>query len=167
MNRALFLDRDGVINEDYGYVHKIEDFRFRDGIFDVCRSAQDARMKIIVITNQAGIGRGLYSKHDFDKLTEYMAEKLALKNIYLSGIYQCSYHPEHGIGQYKRASFYRKPNPGMLVAACSAHNINPRLSVMIGDKDSDRDAAMAIGIPFYIDASKTGWTSHAESVLGY
>jgi D-glycero-D-manno-heptose 1,7-bisphosphate phosphatase len=72
MNRALFLDRDGVINEDYGYVHKIEDFHFREGIFDVCRAALTARMKIIVVTNRAGIGRGFYTEQDYLKVTEYM-----------------------------------------------------------------------------------------------
>jgi D-glycero-D-manno-heptose 1,7-bisphosphate phosphatase len=167
MNRALFLDRDGVINEDYGYVHKIEDFHFREGIFDVCRAAQRERMNIIVVTNQAGIGRGYYSGDDFQKLTSYMIDMFALEQIYISDVYHCPYHPDHGIGHYKRASFCRKPHPGMLVTACSNHNINPRHSLMIGDRESDRDAAMALGIPFYVDASKTGWAHHAETVLRY
>jgi D-glycero-D-manno-heptose 1,7-bisphosphate phosphatase len=167
MNRALFLDRDGVINEDYGYVHKIEDFHFREGIFDVCRAAQKARMKIIVVTNQAGIGRGYYSVNDFKILTSYMSEKFASEHIYISDVYHCPYHPEHGIGHYKKASFCRKPNPGMLVIACSDHNINPRTSLMIGDKESDRKAAMALGILNFVDASKIGWAHHAETVISY
>ena len=165
MNRALFLDRDGVINEDYGYVHKIEDFHFREGIFDVCRAAQQARMKIIVVTNQAGIGRGYYSVDDFQYITDYMVERFRLEHIHIDNVYKCPFHPEHGLGHYKLNSYDRKPRPGMFIKACQQYNINPGLSVMIGDKPSDRDAAYSVGIKHYIDSNMFSWVCSATSAI--
>lgn len=165
MNRALFLDRDGVINEDYGYVHKIEDFHFREGIFDVCRAAHKARMKIIVVTNQAGIGRFLYSPDQYQHITGYMIDKFGESGINISGVYHCPYHAICGIGHFKSASYNRKPYPGMLVTACNEHSINPLLSIMIGDKNSDKSAASAIGIKIYLDATNANWIQEAIRVL--
>jgi D-glycero-D-manno-heptose 1,7-bisphosphate phosphatase len=165
MNRALFLDRDGVINEDYGYVHKIEDFHFREGIFDVCHAAQKARKKIIVVTNQAGIGRGLYGIDDFNTLTDYMLCQFEDHQITISAVYHCPYHPTHGIGNYKKQSYDRKPAPGMLLRACRDFDINPRLSVMIGDKPSDRQAAFQAGVRTYIDATSPCWTLHSIKAI--
>jgi D-glycero-D-manno-heptose 1,7-bisphosphate phosphatase len=157
MNRALFLDRDGVINEDYGYVHKIEDFHFRDGIFDVCRAAQKEHMKIVVVTNQAGIGRGLYQHADFQSVTQYMRSAFSGEGVTISGVYCCPDHPDHGLGHYRRISYDRKPSPGMLVKACNDLNINPKCSVFIGDKVSDREAAYKICVYHYIDATRSNW----------
>jgi len=165
MNRALFLDRDGVINEDYGYVHKIEDFHFRDGIFDVCRAAQKARFKIIIVTNQAGIGRGLYSQQDFEQVSNFMVKSLDLNGIQLTDLYHCPFHPECGLGKYRKNSFDRKPNPGMLVKACSKHNINPKLSIMIGDSKSDELAALNIGISCFVNSTLHNWVDLAICAL--
>lgn len=165
MNRALFLDRDGVINEDYGYVHRIEDFHFREGIFDVCRAAQKARMKIIVVTNQAGIGRGYYSHKDFMLVTDYMLSAFESRDIIVQQVYYCPFHPLFGLGHYRKYSFDRKPSPGLLVKACSDHNINPAASVMIGDSPSDNAAACAIGVRSFIDASNKTWVGDAIQVL--
>jgi D-glycero-D-manno-heptose 1,7-bisphosphate phosphatase len=161
MNRALFLDRDGVINEDYGYVHKIEDFRFREGIFDVCRAAQKARYKIIVVTNQAGIGRAIYEYSDFARLSAYMYTILLGQGIRIDGLYHCPFHPVHGLGHYKKESYDRKPSPGMLVKACADHNINPRFSIMIGDKESDEAASLAVGVLCFVNSSKASWIDTA------
>ncbi|QNI71232.1 D-glycero-beta-D-manno-heptose 1,7-bisphosphate 7-phosphatase [Cyanobium sp. NS01] len=172
MNRALFLDRDGVINEDYGYVHKIEDFHFREEIFDVCRAAQKARMKIVVVTNQAGIGRGYYSHEDFRRVTSYMLNRFCLLDITINRIYHCPFHPIHGVGAYKKDSFCRKPKPGMLVQACNELDLNPRSSIMIGNNDSDHAAAIATGILSYIDARQADWhikaigAIHEQNILG-
>jgi D-glycero-D-manno-heptose 1,7-bisphosphate phosphatase len=165
MNRALFLDRDGVINEDYGYVHKIEDFHFREGIFDVCIAAQKARMKIIVVTNQAGIGRGYYKYSDFQKVSDYMWTSFMSYNILLDDLLHCPFHPQFGLGQYRKDSFDRKPNPGMLVTACARHNINPRFSIMIGDKQTDQVAALSTGIPVFINANLPGWPDKAIDAI--
>jgi len=167
MNRALFLDRDGVINEDYGYVHKIEDFHFREGIFDVCRAALKARMKIIVVTNQAGIGRGFYTEQDYLKVTEYMSLELNWRLIAISGVYHCPYHPEHGVGHYKADSDCRKPRAGMLIRASRDHDINLSHSVMIGDKDSDRASAEAAGLKIYLDANRLNWKDESINAIDY
>ena len=165
MNRALFLDRDGVINIDHGYVHEVEKFHFRDGIFEVCLAAQKAGMKIIVITNQAGIGRGLYSISDFQKLNSHMLNCFSKNNVTISAVYFCPYHPTHGIGHFKKFSNDRKPSPGMILTACREHQINPMHSIMIGDKESDKIAAYQAGIRIYIDASSPEWLLHSISSI--
>jgi D-glycero-D-manno-heptose 1,7-bisphosphate phosphatase len=165
MNKALFLDRDGVINEDYGYVHKIEEFHFRDGIFDVCRAAQNARMKIIVVTNQAGIGRGLYGEADYQVITRHMLDSLAIRNVYVDSVYHCPFHPTHGLGHYKASSFDRKPFSGMFIKACADHHINPFFSIMIGDNESDRMAAYGVGIRYYLDAKSLSWSDSAIRLI--
>jgi D-glycero-D-manno-heptose 1,7-bisphosphate phosphatase len=168
MNRALFLDRDGVINEDYGYVHKIEDFHFRDGIFDVCRAAQMSRMLIVVVTNQSGIGRGFYRYEDFQAVIQYMRSTFSNEGVLLSGVYHCPHHPTHGLGHYRKSSYDRKPSPGMLVQACNDLNINPGLSVFIGDNESDREAACRICVKQYVDASQYNWIdSSLEAIRLY
>jgi D-glycero-D-manno-heptose 1,7-bisphosphate phosphatase len=145
-NRALFLDRDGVINYDSGYTSKVESFRFIDGIFDVCRTARKLGYLLIVVTNQAGIGRGYYSEQDFLNLTKWMCEQFAANDILISDVFYCPYHPEHGVGPYKKDSFDRKPNPGMLFRAAEKYNLDLNRSMMIGDKDSDMQAAKKAGV---------------------
>lgn len=144
--RALFLDRDGVINIDTGYVHRQEQFVFIDGIFEVCRYAKVLDYLIIVVTNQAGIGRGYYTERDFATLTNWMREQFISKNAPIDRVYYCPYHPDHGVGDYKRESWDRKPNPGMFEKAIRELNIAATESVMIGDKESDVQAALKAGI---------------------
>ena len=144
--KALFLDRDGVININYGYVHKVCDFEFLPGIFDLTRTAFQKDYIICVVTNQAGIGRGLYSEQDFSALTDWMCDKFRKEGVIISGVYYSPYHPIHGIGKYKRNHNSRKPNPGMLIKAISELNIDPDQSILIGDNLSDIQAAIAAGI---------------------
>lgn len=165
MNRALFLDRDGVINEDYGYVHRIEDFHFREGIFDVCRVAQKAKMKIIVVTNQAGIGRGYFTTYDYLKVTEYMILEFGRRLIVLDGVYHCPYHPVFGVGHYKVDSDCRKPRAGMLNRASQDHDINLSHSIMIGDRETDRSAAEAAGVRVYIDSNQIEWKNKSITAI--
>ena len=146
MKRALFLDRDGVINEDRRYVHRIEDFRFIDGIFDICRAASDAGMAIIVVTNQAGIGRGFYTEPQFHILTEWMNARFADQGVTIDQVYHCPHHPVGGTGVYKVDCLCRKPNPGMILRAREEHGICLRDSVLVGDKESDIVAAKAAGV---------------------
>lgn len=146
MNKALFLDRDGVINVEKNYVHKIEDFEFIDGIFELTKSFQKMGYLIIVITNQAGIGRGYYSEKDFHILNDWMIEQFEKKGIRITEVYYCPFHPTHGIGKYKKDSFDRKPNPGMILKARDMYNINLCESFLIGDKESDIQAGKNAGI---------------------
>ena len=144
--RALFLDRDGVINHDAGYTSNIDNFKFIDGIFDLCRAAKQLGYLIIVVTNQAGIGRGYYSEAEFLKLTEWMCERFKAENAPITEVFYCPYHPEHGVGEYKKESFGRKPNPGMILRAAEKYKIDLAQSIMIGDKDSDMQAANNAGV---------------------
>jgi D-glycero-D-manno-heptose 1,7-bisphosphate phosphatase len=145
-NVALFLDRDGVINIDSGYLHRREDFIFQEGIFDLCRAAQDLGYLLIVVTNQAGIARGYYTESDFLELTRWMTDEFSSRNVHFSRVYYCPYHPVHGIGPYKKDSPDRKPGPGMLLRAQAEFNVNLAHSVFIGDQASDIHAAKAAGV---------------------
>jgi D-glycero-D-manno-heptose 1,7-bisphosphate phosphatase len=145
-NRALFLDRDGVINYDSGYTSSAENFRFIEGIFDLCRTAKRLGYLLIVVTNQAGIGRGYYSEQDFLTLTDWMLERFEAEGAPLNDVFYCPYHPVHGIGRYKKDSICRKPSPGMLLVAAKKYKLDMGSSIMIGDRDSDMQAAGKAGV---------------------
>ena len=142
-HKALFLDRDGVINLEVGYLYRSEDVRFVDGIFSLCRTARMLSYKLIVITNQSGIARGLYTSADYESLTAWMREQFTDAGASLDAIYHCPYHPEHGIGEWKREHEDRKPSPGMLFRAARDLGLNLTESVLIGDRCSDIAAAKA------------------------
>lgn len=141
--RALFLDRDGVINIDHGYVHTIDSFHFNDGIFDLVRTAISLDYKIIVVTNQAGIARGYYTESDLHRLHLWMRSCFASHNLIIDDIYYCPYHPTEAHGLYLRDSFDRKPNPGMILKAIGEHSIDPSRSILIGDSPTDVYAAQS------------------------
>jgi D-glycero-D-manno-heptose 1,7-bisphosphate phosphatase len=137
-NKALFLDRDGVINVDTKYLHKSEDVIFVDGIFELCRAAELKGYLLIVVTNQAGIARGYFTEEDVKILHEWMTEKFAEQGITLTAFYYSPFHPEGVIEEYKKDSDCRKPKPGLFIKAAREHNIDITRSIMIGDKPSDR-----------------------------
>ena len=143
---ALFLDRDGVINVDHGYVHRPDQFEFIDGIFDLCRRARDLGYLIVVVTNQAGIGRGYYTEQAFHELTEWMKQRFRDEGIDIAAVYFCPHHAEHGVGMYRSECEWRKPNPGMLLAAAREHGIDLSVSVLVGDKVSDIEAGRRAGL---------------------
>lgn len=146
MQKALFLDRDGIINIDYGYVHKITEFDFVDGIFALCQKAQQQGYKIFVITNQAGIARGYYTVAEFEKLTKWMVEQFAEHKVEITDVYFCPHHPDKGVNEYVRVCGCRKPEPGMIIQAQQEHQIDLVNSVFIGDKGSDMAAAYSAGV---------------------
>lgn len=143
---ALFLDRDGVINIEKNYVHRVEDFEFVAGIFDLCRAATGRGMALVVITNQAGIGRGYYSEAQFHALTDWMKGRFAGEGVPIEAVYFCPNHPEHGVGDYRNESFDRKPNPGMILRARDDLGLDLSRSILIGDKESDIAAGKAAGV---------------------
>lgn len=143
---ALFLDRDGVINVDHGYVHDPENFEFIDGIFDLVREANFRNYKVIVVTNQAGIGRGYYTEHQFHVLTQWMLSQFALRNTHIDHVYFCPFHPSDGIGKYRCESELRKPAPGMLLKAKDEHRLDLASSILVGDKLSDMQAGQRAGV---------------------
>lgn len=146
VNKALFLDRDGVINIDFGHVYKVEDFVFVKDIEILIKDAINKNYLIIVITNQAGIGKGLYSVDDFNKISQYMNECLLEKDCFIDDIFYCPYHPSDGIGKFLKDSNDRKPKPGMLIKAQKKYDIDMTKSVLIGDKISDIEAGVAAGV---------------------
>ena len=137
--KTIFLDRDGVINKEINYLHKIDEFDFIDGIFDACLYFQSLSYKIIIITNQSGISRGYYSESDYHLLTQWMLSQFAKNNINILDIYYCPHGPNSSCE-------CRKPKPGMFLNAKTKHNIDMKNSWMIGDKEVDVTAANASGI---------------------
>jgi D-glycero-D-manno-heptose 1,7-bisphosphate phosphatase len=144
--KALFLDRDGVINVEKNYVYRIEDFEFLPGIFELCSTARRLGFLLVVITNQAGIGRGYYSETDYQRLTGWMQDQFRAHGIEIDRVYHCPYHPTAGIGEYRQDSFHRKPNPGMILTARDELGLDLSESVLVGDKDSDIEAGRAAGV---------------------
>ncbi len=145
-DRALFLDRDGVINEEIGYLIRPEDVRFVPGILSLCQTAMRLGYKLVVVTNQSGIARGLYSETDFQALMNWMRETLGRDRVRLDAVYHCPYHPDHGVGDYRREHEDRKPSPGMLWRAAADLGLDLKRSVMVGDRCSDVAAANAAGL---------------------
>ena len=144
--KALFLDRDGVINEEASYLWRCEDVRFVPGIFSLCRTAQSIGYRIVVVTNQAGIGRGLYTEEDFHSLMDWMRSEFAREQVTLDAVYFSPYHPKHGIGDYRREHEDRKPGAGMLRRAVADLGISLQDSVMVGDRCTDIAAANAASL---------------------
>ncbi|MFC3095540.1 D-glycero-beta-D-manno-heptose 1,7-bisphosphate 7-phosphatase [Alteromonas sediminis] len=146
MHKALFLDRDGVINIDKGYIYQAADVEWVPGVIDIMQAFKNKGYKIIVVTNQSGIGRGYYSEKDFHALMTWMNQALSASQVQFDGVYFCPHHPEHALGKYKKVCGCRKPAGGMLFDAIEAHHINPADSTMIGDSWRDVMAAEEAGV---------------------
>ncbi|WP_299128100.1 D-glycero-beta-D-manno-heptose 1,7-bisphosphate 7-phosphatase [uncultured Vibrio sp.] len=143
---AVFLDRDGVINVDHGYVHDEHDFEYIDGVFEAAKAFKDMGYLLVLVTNQSGIARGMFSEDRFLSLTQWMDWNFVDNGVELDGIYYCPHHAEHGIGNYKQDCECRKPKPGMFISARDFLKIDMANSVMIGDKAEDMMAAEAAGV---------------------
>ncbi len=137
--RALFLDRDGVINEDFGYVARREEFVFRDGVFEALRGFCELGFEIFVVTNQSGIGRGYYTLEDFLRLNEFMLAELLANGVRVKKVFFCPHAPEV-------ACECRKPRPGMLLSAAAEFGLTLKEAVMVGDKMSDMEAGKNAGV---------------------
>ncbi len=137
--KVIFLDRDGVINKEVGYLHKIEDFEFIKGVFDACLYFQSLSYRIIIVTNQSGIERGYYSKDDFHIVNNWMLGQFKIRRIDILDVFFCPHGPESNCN-------CRKPKPGMLNQANDKYNIDMKNSWMIGDKEADITSANAAGI---------------------
>ncbi|MBC8552304.1 MAG: D-glycero-beta-D-manno-heptose 1,7-bisphosphate 7-phosphatase [Candidatus Brocadiales bacterium] len=137
--KTIFLDRDGVINKEVGYLHKIKDFEFIDGVFDACLYFQSLDYQIIIVTNQSGIERGYYSENDFHIVNNWMLEQFKGRGVDILDVFFCPHGPESNCD-------CRKPKPGMFNQANDKHNIDIKNSWMIGDKEADIQAANTAGI---------------------
>ncbi len=141
MKRALFLDRDGIVNVDKRHMYKIDDCEFVTGIFELCKKAAKNQYMILVVTNQAGIAKGYYDIEDANLLHEHIKNTFANEGITIEDIYVCPHHPE-----FTGPCSCRKPEPGMILQASKEHNLDLRNSIIIGDKISDADAGRNAGI---------------------
>ncbi|WP_018137965.1 MULTISPECIES: D-glycero-beta-D-manno-heptose 1,7-bisphosphate 7-phosphatase [unclassified Thioalkalivibrio] len=144
--RALFLDRDGVINVDHGYVHRPDQVEFVPGIFELVAAATSRHWPVVVVTNQSGIGRGYYGDSDFRQLTDWMRERFAERGGRIEAVYHCPHHPHDAQPDYRRACPDRKPEPGMLLRARDDLDLDLPGSVLVGDRASDLEAARRAGV---------------------
>ena len=144
-NRAVFLDRDGTINHDGGYTHRVEDLRLIDHVIDGLQLISGMGFRLIITTNQSGIARGYFTEGDMKVFNRHLVEMLRSYSIGIDAIYHCPYHPTVGVGHYHRDSDCRKPKPGMLLQAAGDHGIDLAASYVIGDKKSDTLAGQAAG----------------------
>lgn len=161
-NKALFLDRDGVVNIEKDYLYKIDDFEFIDGIIELCKHFQLKGFKIFIVTNQSGIARGYYSEDDFDKLSTWMLEEFSKNGIEILKVYHCPHHPD-----INGACSCRKPNAGMLMKAKKEYNIDLINSIIVGDKERDIEAGINAGLKetYFFDESGLVTNSKATKIV--
>jgi len=143
---AIFLDRDGTINIDHGYVSEIDRFEFIDGVIDAMRELKAMGFALVLVTNQSGIARGKFTEAQFEQLTEWMDWSLADRGVDLDGIYYCPHHPEGAVEEFRQNCDCRKPQPGMLISARDFLHIDMGASYMVGDKLEDMQAGAAAGV---------------------
>ena len=132
--KIIYLDRDGVINEDFGYVYKSDNFRFVNGVFEACKTFLNLGYEIVIVTNQSGIGRGYYTKEEFNTLTSYMLNEFKKQGIDILKVYFCPHSPDENC-------FCRKPKEGMILQSLNDFSIDLENSWLIGDKPSDIECA--------------------------
>ncbi len=144
--RALLLDRDGVINVDHGYVGHRDQFEFVPGVFSFLRSAEDLGFRLAIATNQSGVARGFYTAEDFARLTTWMLGELAAQKINIDLVLACFEHRDGQVPPFVRQSFWRKPNPGMILEVTQRLRCEPARSAFLGDTVSDMKAGQAAGI---------------------
>lgn len=145
-NKAVFLDRDGTINIDKEYVHRIEDFEFIDGAIEGIRMLNENDFKVIVISNQSGIGRGYYTEKDVELLHNFINLELAKHNAHINAFYYCAHHPTEAIGKFRIKCNCRKPETGLFKKAIVDFNIDIKKSFLVGDKSIDIEAGNRIGL---------------------
>jgi D-glycero-D-manno-heptose 1,7-bisphosphate phosphatase len=145
-SRALFLDRDGVINVDHNYVSEREKFEFMPGLFPFLRAAQDRGFRLVIVTNQSGVARGLYTEEDYETLTAWMLKEFKKEEIAIDLVLACFEIKDGEVARYRRESFWRKPNPGMVLDAAQRLRLDLPRSAMIGDRERDILAALGAGV---------------------
>ncbi len=144
--RAAFLDRDGTLNVEIQYLHRVQDFEWIPGAVESVRRLNEAGVLVLVVTNQAGIAHGKYTERDVHTLHDHMRRELEEHGAHVDRFYFCPFHPEGVIPEYRRASRCRKPNAGMLEQGMSDWELGPDECVMVGDKNSDVEAGLSLGV---------------------
>jgi len=147
---AVFLDRDGVLNEDSGYVFRPADLKWVEGAREAVKAINEAGYLVFVVTNQSGVARGLYEESDVQRLHAWMANELATIGARIDAFEYCPDHPDAVVERYRRASVRRKPGPGMITDLISRYDVDTSRSLLIGDRQIDMEAAHAAGIKGYL-----------------
>jgi D-glycero-D-manno-heptose 1,7-bisphosphate phosphatase len=147
---AVFFDRDGVLNEDTGYVFEIAKLTWVQGAREAVKAVNDAGYFAFVVTNQSGVARGLYQESHVEALHHYMADELAKIGAHVDAFEYCPFHPDASIERYRRASYRRKPAPGMINDLLQRFPVDVGRSILIGDKVTDLEAARAAGVQGYL-----------------
>lgn len=157
---AVFLDRDGTINQERNYLHRIEEFELIPGVPQALKKLQEAGFLLVVVSNQSGVARGYFSLQDVARLNEHMSRQLAQYGVVIDAIYICPHHPTAGIGEFLQDCNCRKGKPGLLLQAAQDLNIDLQRSYMIGDKLSDIEAGAAASCPSLL--VRTGYGAEQE-----
>ncbi len=147
--KAVFFDRDGVLNYDVFYLYKIEDFRWMDGALTALARLYNLGYKLFVVTNQSGIARGYYTEEDMHALHRHMQRELRECGAAIEKFYYCPHYREGTVARYVRECDCRKPKPGMLLQAFAEYDLDREACFMIGDRDKDVAAAVNAGIRGY------------------
>ncbi|MCP3477085.1 HAD family hydrolase [Bradyrhizobium sp. CCGUVB1N3] len=147
---AVFLDRDGVLNEDTGYVFDPRKLKWIEGAQEAVKTINEAGYFAFVVTNQSGVARGLFDEDDVQALHAWMADELAKFGARIDDFEYCPDHPEAVVERYRRTNIRRKPGPGMINDLVARHNVGVGGSILIGDKETDVEAARAAGIKGYL-----------------
>lgn len=155
---ALFLDRDGVINVDKGYVDTPEGFEFIPGAIKTIAKFNQANWLVFIVTNQTGIAHGHYTEADMFRVHAYMSSELSKQKAHIDRIYYCPYDIRGSTPQYAVDSYDRKPSPGMIIKALNDFGVDDQKSVLIGDKDKDLEAGKSAGITSYLFDEANLWT---------
>lgn len=164
--RVIFLDRDGTVNEEIHYLHRPEDVRLLPGAAEAIRRFNEAGFRVLVVSNQAGIGRGYYTEEDFKAVNKRINELLSEKGGHIDGFYFCPHHPEAGIGEYRRKCHCRKPEIGMFEEAQKDFEVDKAHSYMIGDKLIDTRAGHNFGLRSVLVATGYGAEEKALQEAG-
>ena len=162
-NKFILFDRDGVINIEKSYLHKIEDFEYEMGVIEGLKKLKELGYRFLIITNQAGIARGYYTEDDYLKLEKFIMDDLENKGIKIEKTYYCPHHPE-GKGIYSKECECRKPNVGNFLKAINEFDIDVKRSFMIGDRVTDLIPAEKLGFKTVI--VKTGYGMENVVKLG-
>ena len=158
--KTIFLDRDGVINIEKNYLHKIEDFEFIKGVFDACKHFNDLDFKIIVITNQSAINRNLMTHEQLNEIHSHIQQYLKSFDTSIDNFYFCPHKPDENCN-------CRKPKSGMLLEAIKEFNIDPKLSWILGDNDSDIEAGLNVGCQTIKIGKKINLQKAVDKILNY
>jgi len=148
--QGVFIDRDGTINVDRGYVYRTEDFEYIPGALEALRLICERKIKIYIVTNQAGIAKGMYTERDFKILTKNMLDFMAGRGIEIADVLYCPHHPDGTIAMYRKVCSCRKPAPGLLKAVIEKEGFSKDSLTLIGDKNSDIEAGRKLGIRTYL-----------------